>query len=511
MSSTGSNKRIAKNTLLLYVRMGITMLISLYTSRIVLQVLGVNDYGIYSVVGGITAMFTFINGSLSGATSRFLTYELGTGNMNQLAKTFSAAIVNHFILALIILLLCETIGLWFLAYKLVIPAERMFAAHWLYQFSVFSTILGIMQVPFGALIMAHEKMGIYAYLSIVEVTLKLLLVFILPIIPMDKLIFWSLGGTCISFLYIVFNYIYCLQHFEESHYRFHKDITLYKQMFSYSFWDFLGNMSTLAQGQGLNMLLNIFFGPAVNAARGIAMTVQGAVVQFSSNFVIASKPQIIKLYAEGNIKEMMSLIYASSCLAFYLLYIFALPLCMELDYVLTLWLGEYPENTVQFTIWILLNSLLWSLKSSRITAMHATGKIKLSNLTVGVMLCMTFPISYIFLIGGYPPLSVFIITVIMTFSAEMVACLVLRKYLDFSLGNYLANVYGRSFLVAVLSLLPVYAIHELIPSGFIRLMVVTTTSIICVSSFAFYYGFTSTIRNQIKEVIKSKYMKFKGQ
>lgn len=509
MSSTGSNKRIAKNTLLLYVRMGITMLISLYTSRIVLQVLGVNDYGIYSVVGGITAMFTFINGSLSGATSRFLTYELGTGNMNQLNKTFSAAIVNHFILALIILLLCETIGLWFLAYKLVIPAERMFAAHWLYQFSVFSTILGIMQVPFGALIMAHEKMGVYAYLSIVEVTLKLLLVFTLPIIPMDKLIFWSLGGTCISFLYTIFNYIYCLRHFEESHYRFHKDIILYKQMFSYSFWDFLGNMSTLAQGQGLNMLLNIFFGPAVNAARGIAMTVQGAVVQFSSNFVIASKPQIIKLYAEGNIKEMMSLVYNTSSLSYYLLFVFVLPLCLELDYVLYLWLGSYPEETVIFTILILINSLVWSIKSSRVTALHATGKIKLSNVTVGVILCLTFPISYIFLKNGYSASSVFTITIVMTLLAEFVACFVLRLYIKFSLIDYFINVYGRALLVSALSFILPYMVHSYMDRGFLRLVVVCVISFISVCFFAYYLGFRYEVRSSVRNYIKSKLLKIK--
>lgn len=509
MSSTGSNKRIAKNTLLLYVRMGITMLISLYTSRIVLQVLGVNDYGIYSVVGGITAMFTFINGSLSEATSRFLTYELGTGNMNQLNKTFSAAIVNHFILALIILLLCETIGLWFLAYKLVIPAERMFAAHWLYQFSVFSTILGIMQVPFGALIMAHEKMGVYAYLSIVEVTLKLLLVFTLPIIPMDKLIFWSLGGTCISFLYTIFNYIYCLRHFEESHYRFHKDIILYKQMFSYSFWDFLGNMSTLAQGQGLNMLLNIFFGPAVNAARGIAMTVQGAVVQFSSNFVIASKPQIIKLYAEGNIKEMMSLVYNTSSLSYYLLFVFVLPLCLELDYVLYLWLGSYPEETVIFTILILINSLVWSIKSSRVTALHATGKIKLSNVTVGVILCLTFPISYIFLKNGYSASSVFTITIVMTLLAEFVACFVLRLYIKFSLIDYFINVYGRALLVSALSFILPYMVHSYMDRGFLRLVVVCVISFISVCFFAYYLGFRYEVRSSVRNYIKSKLLKIK--
>lgn len=496
--TTSNNKRIAKNTMMLYLRMGITMIVSLYTSRVVLNSLGVEDYGIYSVVGGIISMFTFLNGALSGATSRFITFELGKKDYIQLNKTFSAAWINHIILTLIIIFFAETIGLWFLYNKLVIPLDRMNAAIWVYQCSIATTILGIIQVPFGALIMAHERMGVYAYFSIFDVMLKLALVITLKYIPTDKLIFWAVSGVGVAILYNSLNYIYCFKHFKESKLRIHKDIPLYKRLFVYSFWDFLGSLSMLAQGQGLNMLLNMFFGPAINAARGIAMTVQGAVGQFSSNFTIAAKPQIIKLYADNDIKGMLTLVYNSSRLSYFLLYIFALPLCIELEYVLKIWLGQYPEYTVIFTILLLVNSLTWSIKTYRTTMMHATGHIKLSNLTVGVILCSTLPISYLFLKMGYSSVSVFVITIIVTLIAEFVACIVLKKYLNYSLKNYLLNVYGKCFLISILSFIVPYIVHCSMDESFIRLCLVTLVSIISVGVFAYHIGLDKNTQQKVK-------------
>lgn len=483
------------------------MLISLYTSRIVLQVLGVDDYGIYSVVGGITSLFTFLNGALSEASSRFLTFELGRKNWDALNKTFNAAIVNHFLLSILILILCETIGVWFLLNKLVIPEDRIWAAMGVYQCSIFTTCFGIILVPFSSLIMAHERMGVYAYLSIFDVLMKLLLVFILQIIPFDKLFFWAFGGLLTSLTYQMFNIVYCKRQFKECRFRLHRDKNLYRSMFVYSFWDFLGSFSSIAQGQGLNMLLNMFFGPAVNAARGIAMTVQGAIVQFSSNFVVASKPQIIKLYAAGNIKEMMNLVYQTSNFSFFLLYIFSLPLCLELDYVLKLWLGEYPDHTVIFAILIIANSLTWSIKSSRVTALHATGHIKLSNLTVGVILCLTLPVSYVYLKLGYSAVSVFVITIVMTLLAELVACFVLKKYLEYSISDYLLQVYGRCLLVSLLSFFPPYWISLQLEQGFLRLCLVTVISIFSISFFAFYLGFTRDTRSKVVLLVKEKFLK----
>ena len=505
MRTDSNNKRIAKNTLMLYIRMGVSMLVSLYTSRIVLNTLGIEDYGIYSVVAGIISMFTFLNGALSQATSRFITFELGRKDYIQLNKIFSAASINHIILALIIFFLAESIGLWFLYNKLVIPENRLDAAFWVYQCSIATTILGIVQVPYGALIMAHERMGIYAYLSIFDVVLKLILVLLLSHIPTDKLIFWAFCGVFVTILYNIFNYLYCHKQFKESQILIHKDITLYRKLFIYSFWDFIGSLSSLAQGQGLNMMLNIFFGPTINAARGIAMTVQGAVVQFSSNFSIASKPQITKLYASGNIKGMMNLIYNSSCLSYYLLYIFALPLCLELDYILKIWLGSYPDYTQIFTLLIIVNSLIWSIKSYRVTALHATGHIKLSNLTVGIILCMTLPISYIFLKLNYPPTSVFIITIIINIVAELTACVILKQYLPYSIFNYLYNVYGRCLFVSIISFIIPYIIHLSFEQNFYRLIFVTICSIFSVCLTVLTFGFKKETKLIIFQYIKNKF------
>lgn len=504
MSESSGNKRIAENTFMLYIRMGATMLISLYTSRIVLQQLGEVDYGLYSVVGGILSMFTFLNGALSGATSRFLTFELGAGNLERMRKTFSAAVVNHWVLSFVIILLAETIGLWFLYNKMVIPVARMDAALWIYQCTIISAVITITLVPYNSLIIAHEKMGIYAYLSILDVVLKLVLVIALQYITFDKLKYWAVAGLASSFICFFFYRFYCHRSFEEASFSFHKERAYYQKMFSYSFWDFLGSMSSLAQGQGLNLLLNMFFGPAINSARGIAMTVQGAVGQFSGNFVVASKPQIIKLYAKGKTQEMLRLVYNTSTLSYFLLFIFALPLCLEIHYVLSLWLGEFPDYTEIFTILIIANSLIWSIKSTRVTMQHATGYIKLSNLTVGTILCLTLPVSYLLLLYDYPPTSVFICTIIMTAIAELCACFVLRRSLDYSISDYLFNVYGRNIAVSLLSMfLPLY-IHFVMDESFYRLCAVTIVSVLSVSFFAYTIGFTKETRLAIKGWIINK-------
>lgn len=504
MSESSGNKRIAKNTIMLYIRMGVTMLVSLYTSRIVLQQLGEVDYGLYSVVGGILSMFTFLNGALSEATSRFLTFELGAGNLDRMRKTFSAAVVNHWILAFAIILLAETVGLWFLYHKMVIPQPRMDAALWIYQCAIISTVVTITLVPYNSLIIAHEKMGVYAYLSILDVALKFVLVIALQYISFDKLKYWAVAGLVSSFISFFFYRFYCHSKFEEALFFFHKERVYYQKMFSYSFWDFLGSMSSLAQGQGLNLLLNIFFGPAINSARGIAMTVQGAVAQFSGNFVVASKPQIIKLYAQGKIQEMLRLVYNTSTLSYFLLFIFALPLCLEIHYVLTLWLVEFPDYTEIFTILIIGNSLIWSIKTQRVTMQHATGHIKLSNFTVGVILCATLPVAYLFLHFGYSPTSVFVITIIMTAISEFCACLVLRRSLNYSVYDYLFNVYGRNIAVSILSLVLPFCIHNLMEESFLRFCIVTVVSVVSVSFFAYNFGFTIETRLAIKVWIMDK-------
>lgn len=504
----GNNRRIARNTLMLYLRMGASMLVSLYTARIVLGTLGEVDYGILNVVTGCVAIFTFLNGALSGSTSRFLTYELGQGNIEQLKRTFSATIVIHLLLALAIIILSETVGLWMLTQKLVIPADRMTAAHWAYQIGILSMVISIIQVPYGAAIIAHEKMDIYAYMSLFDVGAKLLLAFLIQVIGGDKMIIWAVMTMIVGVLYTIVYIIYCNKQFDEArNIRFHNDKPLYKQLFSYSWWDLIGQISVMLQGQGINILLNMFFGPIVNTARAISYQVQGALTQFANNFMLASRPQIIKLYAADKIDEMMRLVYLSSCMAFYLSFVLTLPLCLELRYVLNLWLGEYPAETIPFTMLILVNSLIVNIKSSRVAAIHATGHIKLTNITVGIILCSIFPVAYVLLRMGFDATSVFVALIAITFIAEVVAVFVLRRYVKFSVAQYWIQVYGRCALVAALSYLPVYAVHDAMEEGFVRLIAVCATSVIVVGTFIYTIGINKETRASLNNFIKQFFFK----
>lgn len=496
---------------MLYFRMGVSMLISLYTARIVLATLGDVDYGIYNIVGGSIAIFTFLNGALSGSASRHLTYDLGRGDMLQLSKTFSATVIVHLLLALIIVVLCETIGLWILEYKLIIPADRMYAAQWVYQISLISMVLSIIQVPYGAVVISHEKMNVYAYMSIIDIVLRLLLILFLQIISGDKLILWAIMTMCVSIIYAFINIAYCRFKFPETKLKLHRETPLYKKLFTYAWWDLIGNIAVMLQTQGINILLNMFYGPIVNAARAISTQVQGSLNQFASNFMIASKPQIIKLYAADKITEMMNLVYLSSCLAFYLSWCLTLPLCLEIDYVLKLWLGEFPKYTISFTILTLILGLILNIKSSRVSAIHATGNIKSTNLTVGIVLCLVFPISYVLLKMGFNPNSTLIATIGVTLLGEILAINILHKYINFSIMHYWIFVYGRCVLVAAISsVIPIF-IHFCMRESFLRLVTVTIVSLICVGVTIYLIGFPRHMRDSLNLWIlqlRSKFTEF---
>lgn len=312
MQANSNNKRIAKNTLMLYFRMLIIMLVTLYTSRVVLSALGVVDYGIYNVVGGLVTMMGLLNGAMSVSTQRYLTYELGKGDMLRLKQVFSTCMTIFMILSLIVIILAETIGLWFLYNKMVIPEERMDAACYVYQFSILACILSLITNPFNATIIAHEKMDVYAYVSILEVALKLVIVYLLLVIPTDRLITYGILILASQFIVALCYIIYCWKKFSETHYHFYWDKPLFRELISYSGWNLYGSAAGLVKGQGLNILLNMFFNPAVNAARGIAYQINSAITQFFTNFYTAVRPQITKYYATGEINEMTKLVFRSS-------------------------------------------------------------------------------------------------------------------------------------------------------------------------------------------------------
>jgi len=499
------NKRIAKNTVFLYFRMLLVMGVNLYTSRVVLKVLGFEDYGLYNVVGGIVTMFTFLNGSLGSATSRYITFELGKKNYERLNRIFNTALVIHIAIALLIVMLAETVGLWFFYEKMTIPADRLGAAFWVYQISILTCFFTLTQVPYNATIIAYEDMKIYAYVGIAEVFLKLAVVFLLMISPIDRLVFYALLLCLLQIVIMVFYRYYCNSRYQVCKIRMYKDKGLFKEMFSYGGYDLIGNISGLAQGQGLNILLNLFYGPTVNAARGIAYQVQGAITQFSNNFMTAVRPQIIKSYAEGNLEAMMKLVKQSSCFSFYLMWMISLPVCLEADYLLSLWLGEYPDHTVNFLILVIVLCLIQTIKTPRTTIFHATGHIKWSNIVVGTILCAAFPLAYIALKFGGSPESVFWMANLTMFLSEFASVLVLKRYIDFSIRDYLSDVHGRCLLVAVVSFIVPYLLYDRwMDESFLRLLVTCILTTISVTFTSLYLGMDRHLRSRLMQIIMKR-------
>ncbi len=389
-----NTKRIAKNTLMLYGRMLFSMVVSLYTSRVVLSTLGVEDYGIYNIVGGVIAMLSFLNDSMSGATSRFLTFELGKGDNSKLKRTFSTAIVIHLCIALVILLFFETIGLWFFKNKLVIPDNRLVAAHVTYQVAIISSMLSIIQTPFNASIIAHEKMSVYAYVGILNVVLRLLIVYLLVIGNYDKLILYSILQLIVSIVIILIYLIYCRLNFAETRVGLHAYKEFFRPMLSFSGWDMFGNVSVMARTQGVSILLNMFFGPVANAAAGVATQVQSAVMAFASNIVTAVKPQLVKYYASNEYDSMFELLTNSVKLSFVLLSIITIPIIVEIDFILNLWLEIVPENTSIFCVFTLIFNLFAVISLLLATIIHATGKVKRISLINGCLYILVLPVTY---------------------------------------------------------------------------------------------------------------------
>ena len=499
-----NNKRIAKNTLMLYARQMIGLVVSLYTSRVVLEVLGVEDYGIYSVVGGVVSMFGFLNMSMSGAIQRFLTFALGTNNLKELKTVFSVSVVNQLLIAVVIIVLAETIGLWFLYNKLVIPPERFQTALYLYQFSIISATLSITKVPFTAAIIAYERMGIFALVSVGLMVLNLIIALLLTVSPYDNLLLYGFLLMLTNVFAYLSNILIVKYKFRDCSFKLVKDKAKYKQMFSYSAWDLLGCMSVIAQGQGLNMLLNIFFGPSVNAARGVAYQIQGAVSRFSGSFMVASRPQIIKLYAAKEYEQMHSLIYNSAKYSFCLLWLFILPLLLETEYVLTLWLKTVPEHTILFTKITLVVLLVDAWRSPFITGMHATGKIKIPNVVCGTLLILTLPISYLFLTLGYAADSVFIILLTINTITLFVEWSLIRKSVGFKMRDAIKKVIGTSIMIAIVSAILPIAFSYFTESNFINLVIVSSLAAITTSFSTYFIALSDDSRTKIKQKIKQK-------
>ncbi len=411
--NSANNKRIAKNTLMLYMRMLISMAVSLYTSRITLNALGVEDYGIYNVVGGFVGMFSMLSGSLSSAISRFITFELGRGDQKRLNTVFSTSVIIQLVLSLIIVVLVESFGVWFLTHKMVIPADRIFAAKWVLHLSLLSFVFGLISLPYNATIIAHEKMSAFAYLSLLDVFWKLLIAYLLTMTLSDRLILYASLLCGISLVMRLIYGIYCKLNFEEcKNFRWVFDQKLFKEMFGFAGWNLIGASSAVLRDQGGNILINTLGGgPVVNAARGIASQVNAAVGGFVSNFMTALNPQITKSYASGDYKYMMTLIFQGARLSFYMLLILSLPIIISTSYILTLWLNIVPEYTVIFVRLVLVFAMCESISNPLITAMLATGNIKNYQIVVGGLQLMNLQLSYVLLKLGFPAYFVLVVAI----------------------------------------------------------------------------------------------------
>lgn len=498
------NKIIAKNTVFLYIRMLVLLTVGLYTSRVTISVLGISDYGIYNVVGGVVLLFSFIDYALVSSTQRYLTYELGRGNCERVSLVFSTSINIHSLVSFITVLLSETIGLWFFYNKMNIPTDRFDAAFWVFQFSVLSCLIRIMTEPYNALIIANERMSAFAYMSLLDAFLKLLGVYFLTVSDSDRLLLYGMILFIISIINFVMYGKYCKAKFPEIKYRFVIEKFLTIEMTKFTSWNLVGNLAYVCYTQGINLLLNIFFNPVVNAARGISVQIQSVVSNFSCNIENAIKPQITKSYAKQDVNRAIALIFFSARLSFYVLLIIAIPIFVETTQILTIWLVEVPEYTVSFTRLTMLYLLSESLTNPLTTAALVTGNIKKYQLTVSLLCLSILPFSYISLLVISKPEIVFVVCLIFSFILQFVKLWIVGRLINISKKKYLDVVIIRCCVVSVLSISICFFLTNYILDEWWRIAIVFFVGGIAVLALVWFIGIT---KNE-KLLVKSYYENF---
>lgn len=479
--TTQNNTKIAKNTAFLYIRMLIVLALSLYTTRVVLNVLGIIDYGIYNVVCGFVSMFAFLNNSLANGTQRFYNFKIGEGKKDELSLVFSSSMLIQIVLAIILLVVLETFGLWYINQKMIIPSERLSAAFWVFQFSVISLIFVILQVPYSAAILAFEKMDYYAIVSIIDAVLKLVIVIVLPFINADQLVIYGVLSLLISVVNFILYAYYCRRHYrkETSFQCSSKDRKLLRNMTSFSGWNVFGTFAYMIKDQGLNVLLNAFFGPVVNAARGVAMQINGALQGFSSNIVAAIRPQLVQSYSSGNINRVQSMMYSMSRLTFLMLFVLSLPIMIELPYILDLWLSNnVPKYTVVFADLVIINMIITSMNTPLSQVVHATGKMRNYQIGTSITIFTILPVSYVFLKLNYSPISAFVVSIVISVINQIVCLILLRKIFPFSIRDYFKVVAVPCVLMSIIAPIVPIIVHCYMNEGFVRLFIVVSVSLI---------------------------------
>ena len=499
-----NTRKIAKNTLILYVRMLVLMLVGLYTSRVVLSALGENDFGIYDVVGGVVAMFTIISGSLNSAISRFITFEMGKSDPMRLNKVYSTAVTIQLILAVVVVLIAEPVGLWFVRNKMTIDPSRIQAAIWVLHFSLASFVINLMSVPQMASITAHEKMSAYAYIGTMEGLLRLAVAVLISRSSSDRLVLYS-ALMMVTVLMVRAAYgIYCRRNFPECRYRWVNDALLVKEMFSFAGWNFIGASSGVLRDQGGKILVNLFYGTAVNAARGVAMQLNGAVQGFVTNFMTAVNPQITKSYASGDHGYMYYLISKSSRMSYYLLFILALPVLFNTEYILDLWLKDVPSHSGFFVQLFLIYTLSESLSNPLITAQLATGNIRNYQLVVGGLQLLNLPASYLFLkLGAVPE-----VTVMVAIAVSQI-CLFARLYMlkgmiSLPVREFIRKVYMNVIIVSAAALILPWAVNQYMPGDFWGFLARVSVCVVSALLSVILLGLSRGERHEIVEMLKTR-------
>jgi O-antigen/teichoic acid export membrane protein len=497
-----NNTRIAKNTLFLYFRMILLMGLSLYTSRITLKVLGTDDFGIYNVVGGIVVLFMFFNSALTSGVQRYLNYYIGKQDEDSLNKIFSQSFFAFIILSIIIFILSETLGLLLLEKYMVIPPERMTAARIIYQLSIISTILGIIRIPFNAVIIAYEKMSFYAYTSILEGILKLVIIFILQAVAFDKLVLYASLTVVVSIILLVVYYIYCRLKFNIINFKIYKDKSLLKEILAFSGWNIIGSAASVLCNQGINIFINRFFGVAVNAAMGIANTANNAIYSFLSNFQTAFNPQIVKSYAQNDKEYLWDLIFKTSKYSFFLLYFIILPFLVNIDFILALWLADVPHYANIFILWLCIFTLIDSLSGSLWMLVEAEGNIKTYQIVVGVSGLAVIPLTYIAFRLNLPSYSGLIIHDIQLICFFIWRLFYLQKWMKFPVRNYLKKVIIPVIIIIIISVPCVYYIHSLL-TGLLQFLISCISSIVIVGLLYIFIGTSKDERINLKTILLS--------
>lgn len=504
--SSIDNKNIAKNTLFMYFRMFLQMCITLYTTRVVLNILGVEDFGLYNVIGGVVGMLGFFRSTMSIATQRFMSYEIGLKNDNSVRNVFSCSVIGHIILSLIVFIIAETIGLWFIRNKLVIPEGDYNATFFVYQTVIISFVINLIVVPYNSAIIAYEKFSFFAFLSVSEVLLKLLLLWLLYFIDSEKLKLYSLLMLGVNLSIAIIYIIYCIIKFKSCRLKWINDTNLYRQLFSFSGWIFVGDMSFFASTQGVNLLINVFFGPAVNAARAISEQVNQAVTSFASNFMLAIRPTITKKYAENSKDEAFSLVFLSTKFSFYLLLIFIVPIIYNTNVILSMWLGEIPMYTIQFTQLILINLLIHIIPTPLSYLVQADGNIRLHQIVVGIGFLLILLLSWFAYYINLNPLYTLYITICISILDIPVRLWVLHRLIKFPIISYVNSVIYPIALTAILSFFISYVYRSYFqPIEFWQTILFICISIIFTLGLIFICGLSNDERIHLLTMVNQRF------